>query len=274
MHLPFEHRVSNTELLLVGVVIASLAIGIPFFGYIASGPVGAAVIALVLVLILIAGSIAFAVRRARSSVYPALDDGGVRLTTRLSARRYIPFAEIRSAEAKKLLGRTELRLDTKTGPIAFTLAEGQSTDIERLVQQVNERARTASSEDSKNLGALVRGEQTLNTWLGRVRQLTSADYRGTSVDPSALMAALEDPSRAIDVRAAAAHALVALGDGEKTTRVMSLLNRETPPLVTVAAALVTARGTYVAELEEALSYLSTADRALARRMLEERPARS
>jgi hypothetical protein len=274
MPLPFKHRVSNTELSLLGVVVASLAIGVPFFGYVASGPINAAVIALAVALILIAGSIAFALRRARFAVYPTVDEGGIRLTTRLSARRYIPFTAIRSAETKRRLVRTDIILDTNTGRIPLTLATGQSTDIERLVERVNGRAHTAPSEHSRNLGPLARGDQALDTWLGRVRQLTSADYRGTSIDPSALMAAFEDRALAIDVRAAAAHALVALGDGEKTTRVMTLLTRETPPLVTVAAAVVTVTGTYVAELDEALGYLSSTDQALARRMLEERPARA
>ncbi|MCW5810292.1 MAG: hypothetical protein KIT84_04735 [Labilithrix sp.] len=52
---------------------------------------------------------------------------------------------------------------------------------------------------------------------------------------------------------------------------MAALGPSTPPLVVVAAALATKDGTYVAEYEHALEYLSPADRAVAARMMEERP---
>jgi len=73
------------------------------------------------------------------------------------------------------------------------------------------------------------------------------------------------------IRAAAAHALVWQRDHEKASLVMESLGRFTPPLVTVAATLSTMQGTCIAGYEDALRFLSKDDRAVARRMIDERP---
>ncbi len=233
--------------------------------YVASGSRSTAIVVVGLAFALIAGAISFAVWRARVAVHLSFDEGGVRV---LTTRQYFPFAAMREG-----LIDGGLRIVHEGGVYAARLREGQSPDLHAQLVAGIERARAAAQSSGAD-ATLRRGAQAIDAWLARAREEVGGRYRQQGIDTEELFRIAEDPNGRVDVRAAAAHVLVRTGDDTQRARVIEGLHKTTPPLVVVAAALGTSRGTYVAQLEEAMSYLDPEDRPLAARMLEERAPRS
>ena len=246
------------------IVLAMIAIGVAMT-QVASGSIAFAALAVGAALLLVVGSVAFAVVRARSAVDVVVDDGGLRIALRSGENAtYVPFGAIGSL---RLRGST-LRLETADGARAFVLREGHPRELGRAIES-GLAARRAHDLPGALAIALARGGRPLEAWLASARGATSEGYRGGAVAPDALAALAGDRSADHELRAAAAHAVVAAG-GPPARALLDQLDGRTPPLVVAAAAIATRAGTWVAPLEAALPYLAGADRADTTRLLERR----
>lgn len=245
---------------------AFFLVGTTAFAWIAQSAIGASV-ALALAVAFVLGSIVYAVRRLNRVTDVRLDEGGLRVSPRNGESCHLSFSELKSATLARSFGRVALRLGTTAGTREYLLESAG----DELQAQLETGIREAAAQRPTGVEELARNGQPLDAWLERLRDTATPDYRARPVDPEALVAVIEDRAAPVELRAAAAHVLVWLRDHEKATRVMAVLGRSTPPLVVVAAALATKHGTYVAEYEEAVSFLSPADRAVAARMMEDRP---
>lgn len=260
-----RHQLSSAEALGLLVATACFVLGTSLFAWISESAVGASV-ALLLAAAFVIGSITYAVRRGKRVTDVRMDDGGVRLSSR-ERTHYVSFAELKTAALSRSYGRVVLRLGTATQVHDYLLDAAS----DELQPQLEAAMREARARAPSGVDELARNGQPLDAWLARLRDLATPDYRARPVDPEALVGVIEDRTAPVELRAAAAHVLLWQRDHEKATRVMVMIGRATPPLVIVAATLATRDGTYVAEYEEALAYVSPADRAVAARMIDERP---
>lgn len=232
-----------------GLIAASVALGA-----VAGGTRFAALAALVSALAMVIGAIAFTVWRAPRSATIALDEGGLRVTYRDHAE-YVPLATLRGSRVR--LGRLEL--ETERGVRAIWLLDGHRPELDAEVEDAIDRARRGPS--LPQAGALLaRGGQPLDAWLARVREATSGSYRGATLGMEEIEALLAHPLVDVEARAAAAHAVVALGEPSSRARVLQELGPGTPPLVVAAVAMAAGPDAYVAPLEDAKLFLSAADR--------------
>lgn len=255
------------------VTLVVFAGGVGLFSFVAESTLGAGV-TLALAALFIVGSVLFTIQRNRNSIYAVTDEAGLRITTRAQHSFYVPFAHLKRAKLDHFAGQGQLRLEGASGPVrTYTIAEAHAPDLADVInrgiqQQANARTKTQS------LGAaamLAKNDQPLDRWLHRVRDMARADYRERHIDADQLLNVALDPEVDVEIRAAAAHAIVWLRDHEKAVRVMEMIGKNTPPLIVVATTLATMQGTYVAQYEDALSFLSKADRDIARKMIDERP---
>jgi hypothetical protein len=256
------------------LVFIAFVAGVGLFSFVAHSTVGASV-SMALAALLIVGSVVFTVRRNRNSIYAVTDEAGIRITTRAQHSFYVPFSHLKHAKLERFLGQGQLRLEGANGPArSYTIAEAHAPDLADVInrgiqQQANAQIKTQSLGGAVTM--LAKNDQPLDTWLHRVRDMARADYRERHLDADELLNVALDPDVDVEIRAAAAHAIIWLRDHEKATRVMEMIGKNTPPLIVVAVTLATMEGTYVAQYEDALHFLSKADRAIARKMIDERP---
>jgi hypothetical protein len=210
---------------------------------------------------LFAAAVAAAVWRARQTAHVVADEGGLRVE-RNSSREYIPYSDLEGAD---LVGST-LRLHDKRGRRSRTLLllEGHEADLHPTLLRGIEAAHRTRVEPSirERLG---RHDEALDVWLARIKHSTSESYRERAIDDEALLLLVEDRDGDVELRAAAAYALVGRGDTECARRVRAAAGAHAPPLVVVAAMLAQDEPNVV-EATKMLAYLSREDRVAAARL--------
>lgn len=155
---------------------------------------------------------------------------------------YVPFAALADATLDTtVFGRTVLVATLASGgEVRIKLANGNPFDVLGAVMaHVGER-RSGGTALQPGHPAFERGDAALGAWLESVRRdaCGAEAYRAAPAPRELLAALLDDEGGAVSQRAAAAHALLALGaDEDLATVARALVSRAMPPLVLVAAAL-------------------------------------
>jgi hypothetical protein len=190
-----------------------------------------------------------------------VDEGGIRHTAE-GIRRYIPFVRISNAvPLPQVLARDLLAIITTEGervevetPIGANEAKLATAILEcARMARATQAAATARRGDLASFIAMVGASHAAH------RQ--GLAYRACSVEPEELERIFADPSEENEARAAAAHALIAMG---RTESVAPLIGRRTPPLVVAAVRLASKNTSIVSNdlLEVILPFLEIRDRVV------------
>ena len=230
-----------------------------------SRPLGVpAVLALGVFTSLISAALLLGSIRSRSEV--SLDEGGVRWR-RAGRAFYVPYSEIDDARlATRAFGGRVLVLVTARSPVRLVLHDTRPLELFGLLLKRIGRKRTGGAPSAET-SMLARDGRDLVTWLAAVRAATrtasaNVAYRAQAVDFDALERMLVDDAAPIDLRAAAAHALLANEDEERASRAAFAIGAGAPPLV-VGAALMAPGGRARIDAgvrEEAIAFLGREDR--------------
>lgn len=210
-----------------------------------------------------------ALRTSKGPVTVALDEGGLRCTWRDGAGAYLPFEAVTDATLDTtLFGTTMLVLTLASGgEVRVKIANGAPFDVlGEIVAHVGERRVVGAAAPPPTEPAFDRGDLELGPWLEAIRRhVCGRDaYRDVPPDRELFAALLEDERCSTALRAAAAHALLALGTEDDLERVaLALVGRALPPLVLVAAGLGPGGAALVDDdlLAEMSALLSPRDRA-------------
>ncbi len=275
-------RLSNGQVAALALMVVTVSLVGTWLSWVSRGSPAAVATALSAALGLMVGAVGFRLWAAQSALDVTMDESGLRVTGD-GPSEYVPLSMIEGASFSSMLGRAVLTLHTASGKRRLPLAAAHTSDVQAIVDACLALSRgaapTAAAAPAHRAGSplaalLARSAQPLDVWLSRVRDAATGDaYREQAVDIEALTGAAEDRGADLELRAAAAHAVVWSRDEERTARVMAVAGPKAPPLLIVATTLATAAGSYVAGFEAALDYLPAGDREIALRMTDERPQR-
>jgi hypothetical protein len=173
---------------------------------------------------------------AGGAVAVSVDEGGVRCRWR-SRAAYIPLAVIKDVSLEQgLFGGNRLVLSgIAGGAIRLDVDAANCLSIHHiLIVELDERAR---SPLAPSLPALARDGRAIEEWFAAIaRHSVRTGYRDAGLDLAAVTAVLSDSNADVEVRAAAAYALLTHGGDEHLLAVARVfVQRALPPLVLAAA---------------------------------------
>lgn len=235
---PFGRRFLFLELLL-GLPYAALLIGSPHVG---------TNIIVVCMLVLagvtpLAAFLAWVAGLVRGHVVVGTDG----FTTRwLMRERFVPFTDVTKIEAKPQFGDRycvdtvvslrigkQVRLRTPDEPTTHDDRGVESNALFTSATRALERARFRTRiTDAKPL--LARGQRSAKDWLAALDALVrmgGAGYRTVTVDPNALTAIVTDPEAGLEMRVAAATAIVRAETPELVPRIRVAAEATADPVV-------------------------------------------
>ncbi len=200
--------------------------------------------------------------RRRIWTQRSFDRGGLRIRRWLTgARAYLPFSSIATVDVER---GNALVLRDRHGSVRervwFFSPEACGRALAALPR--------FTGRPQGVCAALARGGLDLEGWLGRVRALTTerGPYRGSDVDAQEAHAVACNEAAPITERAAALHFLCCAG--QQPVELLASLDRQSPPLMVVVAALAPGCEALVPLAQDLVRYLPDEDQAAFRRARE------
>jgi hypothetical protein len=188
-----------------------------------------------------------------------VDEGGVRIVDD-GVSRYVPFTNLVGATlVTPLLGRSRLVVTRDTGMRHVTRLPSNvdTRHIIPFIEMCRDEARMTRREAARERGEL--GGWIAAVAAGNVLRRNGSFYRDAMGDVQRLATILSDASEENEARAAAAHALLMMGQREFVKRHTTHLS---PPLVVAAVRLAPSGEAFVSDalLDEIVPFLELRDR--------------